>query len=100
MTWSDRADDDQCRVDGTRDHARNINAFTVASADRQWFFMPGTKPPIGSGRLLPLSPALVPGYGFQAAAASERRARTSAFAHAKHGRDVSDREIQIVTGNG
>lgn len=55
MTWSDTPDDEHTRVRGTRDHAGNLNAFTVASAERQWFYRPGTSPPIASGNLRPLS---------------------------------------------
>jgi hypothetical protein len=46
MTWSDLPDDENVRLRGTRDHAANLNAFTVASADRQWVYRPGTSPPI------------------------------------------------------
>lgn len=37
MTWSDHPDDDHAKAKGTSDHAANFNAFTVASAERQWF---------------------------------------------------------------
>jgi hypothetical protein len=55
MTWRDEADDQDCRVRGTRDHAANLNAFTIAHAERQWFRQPGAPTPTASGRLLPLS---------------------------------------------
>ena len=44
MTWSDLPDVEHVRARGTRDHAANLNAFTVASAERQWFHQPGTLP--------------------------------------------------------
>ena len=59
MTWSDSPDDEHVRVRGTRDHAANLNAFTVASADRQWFHQPETSPRRTSGNLRPLSLVLV-----------------------------------------
>src|SRR5688500_20301906 len=51
------------RVRGSRHHAAHANAFTVAETDGQWFHLPGTSPPVGAGRLLPLSAELVSGYG-------------------------------------
>src|SRR5262245_16906378 len=77
MTWSDEPDDEETRVRGTCDHAANLNAFTVASADRQWFHQPDTSPPIGSGKLLPLSLELVRGYAAAAVQNSLRRAAVS-----------------------
>ena len=96
MTWSDRFDDEPVRVRGTRDHARSLNAFTVASAERQWFHLPGTTTPIGSGNLRPLALELIPNYTPLAAATSRRRAATSVQANRKVGRDLSDREITVI----
>jgi hypothetical protein len=97
MTWADVADDDRARVAGRRDHASNFNAFTAAAADRQWFHAPGPPPPRASGRLLPLSTQLVRGYTTQAAENSRRRERISEIANEKIGRDLEDREIEVVT---
>jgi hypothetical protein len=97
MTWSDLPDDDHVRVTGTRDHAANFNAFTVAAADRQWFHRPDVSPPIASGNLLPVSPALIPDYTAAAAAASGRRAKTSEIAKARIDSDFRDQEVEVVT---
>jgi hypothetical protein len=97
MTWSDKPDEDDPRVNGARDQAANLNAFTVATADRQWFHLPGAAPPRASGKLLPLSPQLVRGYTPLAAATSQRRQQTSAIVNEKIGRNLDDREIQVVT---
>jgi hypothetical protein len=97
MTWPDLPDDEHVRTRGTRNHAANLNAFTVASADRQWFHCPGTSIPIASGNLRPLSLDLVPDYTAQAAAASQRRARASEIAKKRLGRDFRDQEIEVVT---
>lgn len=97
MTWSDHFDDDHVRSKGTRDHAANLNAFTVASAERQWFHRPGRVPPRASGNLRPLSLELVPDYTPVAAAKSTRRALVSASTKKKVGRDLRDREIEVVT---
>jgi hypothetical protein len=96
MTWTDTPDDERTRVRATRDHARNLNAFTVANADRQWFHLPDTSPPVGSGSFLPLSAQLLHGYTPEAAARSQRRAATSAEIQPKISRDLSDQEVTIV----
>jgi len=76
------------RVRGSRHHAAHANAFTVAETDGQWFHLPGTSPPAGAGRLLPLSAELASGYdaarggslgtsgwGFQHCSAPDRQQR-------------------------
>jgi hypothetical protein len=97
MTWADKADDERTAVRGSRHHASNLNAFTVASADEQWFHLPGTSPPVGSGNFLPLSTELVKRYTPRAAASSERRARVWAEVQPKLGRELEDREMTVVT---
>jgi hypothetical protein len=97
MTWADTLDNEHVRVRAGRRHAANFNAFTVAAADRQWFHRPGPPPPRASGRLLPLSTQLLPGYDAHAAAHSKRRARASVIANSKIGRELADREIEVVT---
>jgi hypothetical protein len=98
MTWADKADEDEARVEGKRDHAANLNAFAVAYADRQWFHLPGRAPPRGSGRLLPLSVQLVRGYSPARAANSDRRREAHRIVSKWVGtRDLTDREIEIVT---
>jgi hypothetical protein len=96
MTWSDGFDDDENRAKGKRHRAKNANAFTRAQADKQWFYAPGTAPLIGKPRRFPpISAELVNGYSFAAAAESRRRAAVARTI--KHGRDLSDREITIVS---
>jgi hypothetical protein len=97
MTWADKAEEDDPSVRGRRDHAANFNAFTVATADRQWFHLPGRTPPRASGKLLPLSTQLVSGYTPVAAAASQRRQRAAAIVNKKVGRELADRKIEVVT---
>lgn len=93
MTWADKADDEDARVAGSRQHAMNFNAFAIASADRQWFHQPGTSAPRGAGKMQPLSLELVRGYTSESARDSERRAQVSAHVNGKIGRDLSDREV-------
>jgi hypothetical protein len=98
MTWADHPDDEEAHVDGRRDHAANFNAFVVANADRQWFHLPGRAPPRASGYLLPLSVQLVRGYGPGQAAASQRRHAASKIVNKWIGsRELTDREIEVVT---
>jgi Protein of unknown function (DUF4238) len=99
MTWSDSPDDEHARVRGTRQHAANLNAFTVVSADRQWFHRPVRPPPRGSGNLLPLSLELVEGYSASAADASQRRKLASEFTRKRvdQNLDFRDQEIDVVT---
>ena len=56
MTWLGGVDDAEMRP-GTKTLVRNINSFTRASAENEWFYLPGTSPPFSDGRsrLLPLS---------------------------------------------
>ncbi len=96
MTWADKPDDEDARVAGRRQHAMNFNAFTMANADRQWFFLPGTSAPRAAGKVQPLSLELVRGYTPEGAARSERRAQVSAHTKEKVGRELSDREVMRV----
>ena len=96
MTWSDGFDDDEKRAMGKRHHAKNANAFTRAQADKHWFYMPGTAPVIGKRRRFPpISAELINGYSVDAVAKSRRRAAVASTI--KDGRDLSDREITIVS---
>jgi hypothetical protein len=96
MTWSDGFDDDANHAKGKRHHAKNANAFTRAQADKQWFYMPGTAPVVGKRRRFPpISTELVNGYSIDAAANSRRRAAVAGTI--KDGRDLSDREVTIVS---
>jgi hypothetical protein len=56
MTWLPGGDDPVV-VRGNKVLARNINSFTRAAAEDEWFYLPDTKPPFSDGRsrLLPLS---------------------------------------------
>lgn len=71
MTWRDLPDDPK-PVSGKAHHADNLNAFTVAEAEEQWFFLPGSqRPRIRGGTWLPLSAELVHGYSTSAAVSSQ-----------------------------
>ena len=97
MTWKDDPDDEDARIRGRRDHAANLNAFTVAQADPQWFHQPSALTPIAAGRLVPLSTQLFQGYGAATVIRSRRRAATAANVQPMLGADLKNRDIQVVT---
>lgn len=76
MTWREGSDAPKM-INGNREMAFNINGFTRAEAELEWFSMPGTKPPMPSerSRLLPLSTAIYPDYDLRYVEQSPRRAR-------------------------
>jgi hypothetical protein len=96
MTWADAGD---AAAEGRREDAANLNAFTVGQADRQWFHLPSATAPIASGRLLPLSPHFLPGYGPVAVAASQRRDQASKYAIEGLGRPLGDPDVWLVDVN-
>jgi hypothetical protein len=56
MTWLEGGDDPEV-IRGNKALARNINSFTRAAAEDEWFYLPDTAPPFSDerSRLLPLS---------------------------------------------
>lgn len=97
MTWRDLPDDDPNRISGKRQHAANLNAFTIAEADRQWYHHPSSATPTTSGSLMPLAPQLFPGYGIPVAIASRRRERAATIMQALVGVTVEDDLFEIVS---
>jgi hypothetical protein len=75
MTWREGLDAPEI-ITGNREMALNINGFTQAEAELEWFSTPGTKPPMPSerSRLLPLSTAIYPDYDLGYVENSPRRA--------------------------
>lgn len=96
MTWADDPDPQAPVVAGVKHHARNLNAFTVENAERQWFHKPGTSPPRGSGKLLALGPQVFGRYSPQAALQSRRRAKASELINVALGSELEDRDFEIV----
>jgi hypothetical protein len=98
MTWVDEHDAATPRLHGSRQHAASLNAFTVANADREWFHLPGTNPPIASGgRLLPLSPELIRGYNAHHFEPSRRRAEVAKWLEATKGQTLKVRDKLVIT---
>lgn len=89
MTWQDLSDGAEF-VEGSEAIATNINAFTIANADRQWMHMPGSTAPIAEGYLDPISPQLIPGYGPVEVEASKTRQEVLHLLEQKIGQDIHE----------
>jgi len=96
MTWRDERDAASPLL-GAKHHAANLNAFTVANAERQWFHRPGKVPPRSSGMLRPVSAELLRPYNSQEAWGSMRRAEIDRRTQAKLGVDDLQADYEIVT---
>lgn len=95
LTWIDD-EDVAAPVRGALHHAKTLNAFTVAQADRQWFHHPDSRPRLHSGKLVPLSFEIHDGYSTKVAYDSMRRAKVSEMLNAKLGSRL-DTEAAIIT---
>jgi hypothetical protein len=76
LSWRDERDG--LWLAGDYAHACNVNCALKAQSLQEWFCRPGSSPPflappILEERVSPLSLALLPGYTFESAAASQRR---------------------------
>jgi hypothetical protein len=80
MTWLD-GEDDQDIVRGNKALARNINSFTRAAAEDEWFYLPGTTPAFSDerSRVLPLSSQIYGEYPDALIAGRRRRGIELAF---------------------
>jgi hypothetical protein len=77
MNWIDRTDEAQCCLPPTA--AAELNAFTVAQADRQWMHQPGSEPEVATGTFSPISRVIDPTYGGATMLLSTRRATAERF---------------------
>lgn len=94
MTWLGRAADIAVPFEGGRPEARNVNAFTIAQAEKQWFHLPGTNPSYGKNRAYPaLSTELVPGYGPDACERSLLRRAVSEKVNSALGEERNEYEV-------
>lgn len=89
MSWAPPPDAPEILL-GTKEIAANLNAFTIANAERQWMSMPGTDVPIADGGLEPVVPLLVHGYSAAEAEASELRKRVSEAVQPKLGSELHE----------
>lgn len=97
MTWPDDHDISNT-LGGARQHAAHLNAFTIANADREWFHLPDTDPPVATGgRRLPLSAELMPGYGTHHVDGSVRRTEVTKWLESTKGQTLQVRDKLVIT---
>lgn len=89
MSWWPAPDPSE-PTDGARHHPKNLNAFTVAEAEKAWFFLPETSPPVGNDVFLPISTDLFPGYDAAAALRSPLRQQVSRLIQPKIGEELHE----------
>ena len=94
MTWADEPDPLQTVAADGR-FAGELNAFTIAQADRQWMHRLGAEPPIAAGTFAPLSRAFESGYAAPSLESSRRRAQATRYLHRVR-RKTYLNEIEIV----
>lgn len=97
MDWVDRPD--QRDISLGRSAAAELNASTVAQADREWMHRPGVEPEIASGPLEPVSRVLEPAYDRDALLRSARRSRAQQFLASVQGRQFVD-VVEVLTDLG
>jgi len=94
MTWRD-AEDGQVH-EGNDAIAANVNAFSVAQAERQYMFVPSTVPPTGTGPFPALSTKLHCGYVTRTAQMSSVRERALESVNARAGNDIIGGDTEIM----
>jgi hypothetical protein len=94
MTWVDRSDD--IHVSLGAEAAAELNAFTVAQADRQWMHSLFNEPEVPTGVFEPISRLVEPRYDRAAMSRSARRATAQQFVErVKNRRHIHDVEVLI-----
>ncbi len=96
MCWGDRPDP-PTPLRGATHHAQNVNAFSMAEAERHWIHRPRTRVKGGAGPWLPISTELLGGYSLFTARDSAMRQMVSEDLNARLGdesRKVSIRYIE------
>jgi hypothetical protein len=93
-TWRDERD--AAPIAGAPDHAANINALTVANADRQWFHHPDGTPPLLTESLVPIAPMFALGYSAREAASSRRRGEINRRLAPRIGDDSLEQSFELV----
>jgi hypothetical protein len=96
MTWWPAPDRPE-PADGARHHPKNLNAFTVAEAEKAWFFLPDTSPPVGNDVFLPISNDLFPRYNARSALSSPLRQKVSRLIQPKIGEELhTEMRFEVV----
>jgi len=95
MAWADQPDLPVPLL-GRSHHARNLNAFSMAEAERHWIHRPGVVPRAGPGPWLPLSTELLSPYSVEAAQRSPARVATSQELNARIGDESREVRIRFI----
>lgn len=99
MNWIDRSD--EVGIPMARHAAAELNAFTVAQADKEWMHQPGREPKIAEGIFAPLSRLVDPSYDRDAAERSVRRAHAEKFRKRAARRQwVNELDVVVDIGSG
>jgi hypothetical protein len=94
MNWIDRSD--ETGIPMKRRAAGELNAFTVAQADKEWMHQPGSEPEIADDIFSPLSRLVDASYDRAAAKRSARRAHAYKFnERAKKRKWVNELEVLV-----
>lgn len=96
MTWSDQPGLTSKRA-ASNHLAANLNAFSIANAERQWVKQPGSTIPISTGYLDPVAPVIDPDYGRESAEASLIRKAVAENIQPKLGVDDESGQVDIFT---
>jgi hypothetical protein len=95
MTWMDAADP-KVALKASSHIVKNINAWTKANAERQWFHHPRAQPRIGRGVQLPISPEIISGYSAALARSSPRRQKASENVQPMLGKEIDEVTIAVI----
>lgn len=96
LTWLDEPHAPR-PFSGRVHHARAINTGARAQADQHWFQLPGSRTPLASGALTPISPEFLSAYGLMPAIRSERRARALSAVNEMVESDEPPERMEVVS---
>jgi Protein of unknown function (DUF4238) len=94
LSW--REEQDEPWLNGTRPHACSINCALKAQALKEWFCVPGTRPPFISPRLFQERVFPISGYSAQQVIASRRRQGAERLAKKMVEEQTPDNEMRWV----
>jgi len=97
MNWIDRSD--EVGVPMKPRAAAELNAFTVAQAEKEWMHRPGSEPEVADDVFSPLSRLIDPTYDRAVAKQSARRAHADSF-HKRSSKRKWVNELDVVVDIG
>ena len=98
MNWIDRSD--EVGVSMKPRAAAELNAFTVAQAEKEWMHRPGSEPEVADDVFSPLSRLIDSTYDRAVAKRSARRAHAEAFNKRSRARKwVNELDVVVEIGS-